>query len=78
MPMRLVLKSLVDLLADITMIKLSNSGGSDQSVHKLGCEIFFTFYLSPLTHVYSKDRIGRLEDIFGQFYKWDSLQRTPV
>ena len=28
------IKSLVDLLADITMIKLSKSGGSDQSVHK--------------------------------------------
>ena len=33
-PMRLVFKSLVDILADITMIKLSNSGGSDQSVHR--------------------------------------------
>ena len=69
MPMRLVLKSLVDLLADITMIKLSNSGGSDQNVHKQGSGIFFSFYLSPFKHVYLKDRIAHLEDIFGQFYK---------
>ena len=78
MPMRLVSKSLVDLLADITMIKLSNNGGSDQSVHKQGNEIFFSFDLSPLIHVYLKDRIDRLEDIFRQFYKLDSLQITPV
>ena len=69
MPMRLELKSLVDLLADISMIKLSNRGGSDQSVLKYGSEIFFSFNLSPLTHVYLKDLIARLEDIFGPSYK---------
>ena len=47
------IKSLVDLLADITMIKLSNSGDSDQSVHKLGSEIFFSFDTCVLKRSYS-------------------------